>query len=254
MTRIGAAGFPDRLFTKLKYEVIINTTQQTAGVLYEYVFRGNSLFDPDVTSAGRQPTYYDQYAAVYNKYRVHASSCVVEMMNDPSNASGIMVALTPTDLANPFSNLYDYIQSPYSRSKVHAFPGNATKLFGKMSTKKKLGLKTIANQEDCAAIVSANPSETWYWIIAADTISSTGNWQGNFMVKLTYFVEFFDRGDVASSVSRDEVKEKPLSDFLQRIVDARRKDTKVKLLRGQEEKKETPVLVPMPTPRVVSRK
>jgi len=44
-------------------------------------FRANSLFDPDYTTAGSQPTGFDQYAALYQHYRVLSSTCQMNIVN-----------------------------------------------------------------------------------------------------------------------------------------------------------------------------
>jgi hypothetical protein len=44
-------------------------------------FRINSIFDPDATGAGGQPTYYTQLAALYDEYIVHSADVVVEFKN-----------------------------------------------------------------------------------------------------------------------------------------------------------------------------
>ncbi len=36
----------------------------------EYVFRLNSLYDPDLTGTGHQPYGFDQFAALYSRYKV----------------------------------------------------------------------------------------------------------------------------------------------------------------------------------------
>jgi len=63
----GIVGFPDRLRTNLRYSTVIPVP---AVAHYEYVFKANSLFDPDLTGVGHQPTYFDQLAAIYSQYCV----------------------------------------------------------------------------------------------------------------------------------------------------------------------------------------
>lgn len=65
-------GFPDRLRTKLQYCDVIQLAA-SAGSPALYQFRMASLYDPDVTSTGHQPQWYDQLSAVYSFYKVLSS-------------------------------------------------------------------------------------------------------------------------------------------------------------------------------------
>ncbi len=55
----------------MKYSDTFDTTL-TAGTIQDYIFRANSLFDPDRTGTGHQPMQYDQYFPIYNRYHVYA--------------------------------------------------------------------------------------------------------------------------------------------------------------------------------------
>ncbi len=60
---------PDSIRVQLKYveEVSVNTTVTDYGT---YVFRLNDLYDPNYTSTGHQPTGFDQWMSIYNRFRV----------------------------------------------------------------------------------------------------------------------------------------------------------------------------------------
>ena len=44
-------------------------------------FRAASLFDPDRTSTGHQPLFYDEMALIYNQYRVLGAKCRIRFVN-----------------------------------------------------------------------------------------------------------------------------------------------------------------------------
>jgi len=69
-------GFPDVLRTKLQYCDVVQLAA-SAGSPGLYQFRMNSLFDPDYTSTGHQPQWFDQLSAVYSYYRVLKSKITV---------------------------------------------------------------------------------------------------------------------------------------------------------------------------------
>lgn len=70
---MGSIGYmPRSMSTQHRYcEEISLTTDNTTGLTgSEYVFRLNSLFDPNETGAGHQPRGFDQMAEIYKRYCV----------------------------------------------------------------------------------------------------------------------------------------------------------------------------------------
>lgn len=70
-------GFPKKLQAVLRY-CENGTTVSTLGVLANYAFRCNGLFDPNSSGAGHQPLYFDQFMAIYDHFTVMRSRIVVE--------------------------------------------------------------------------------------------------------------------------------------------------------------------------------
>jgi hypothetical protein len=66
-TRI--TGFDPHKYMTLKYTTLITNSLPT-GTGAQQTMNLNSIFDPDRTGAGHQPLYFDQVAAIYNRYRV----------------------------------------------------------------------------------------------------------------------------------------------------------------------------------------
>lgn len=193
---------PDRLFTKLKYSLSRTLDTSPASSNPQYVFRGNSLYDPEFAVGGSQPMGYDQWSAFYNNYRVHASAITVRMMSTADSDAGgfIKVTLFPSTTAAAGSYSGNSEQ-PYS--KVNYLPNKGlNKIFlkNKMYAKKMLGLKSIAYDEDLAAAIGADPVKEWYWILDAYSINEVANVLGVYMeVKITYYAEFFGRVQLARS-------------------------------------------------------
>jgi len=77
---------PDRQFVKLKYSETVNVHETVIGP-YEYVFRLNSIFDPDTSVGGHQPYGYDQYMSKYQKQRVLGSRITVRTFCRPDNTA-----------------------------------------------------------------------------------------------------------------------------------------------------------------------
>jgi hypothetical protein len=66
------AGVAPHHYATLTYPVIFASSSVTAGVWF-WQFRLNSLFDPDFTGTGSQPTTFDQWMTLYGRYRVIAT-------------------------------------------------------------------------------------------------------------------------------------------------------------------------------------
>lgn len=85
--RMPATGFPEMLETRVRYNLFRNYNCGGTGRDI-YQFKINSMFDPDLTSAGHQPMYRDQLYTIY-KYAIvtgcrwtiecgtQAGSCVI---------------------------------------------------------------------------------------------------------------------------------------------------------------------------------
>lgn len=66
----GKKVFPDYYTTTLKYCEMINLDVGIATTAVSYVYRANSLFDPNYTGTGHQPMGFDDLSRIYNKYSV----------------------------------------------------------------------------------------------------------------------------------------------------------------------------------------
>jgi len=78
MISLGAQGFPKKL--KVVHKYVTNLVGTAAGVSFNYQFSCNGLYDPDITSIGHQPLYFDQMTNVYNHYTVFRSKCTFKIV------------------------------------------------------------------------------------------------------------------------------------------------------------------------------
>lgn len=66
---ITATGFPKQLSITHRYVEEISLIS-TAGLMSQYQFSTNGLFDPNISGTGHQPMYFDACASLYNHYTV----------------------------------------------------------------------------------------------------------------------------------------------------------------------------------------
>ncbi len=170
----------------------------------DYIFRGNSCFDPDFAVGGdqNQPLGFDEWSALYRRYRVIACKADVDFINDAGvSAFGYVTAENTssayTDRSNAMEPLYQ------KRANVGQDAGNNQgKISMYLSTAQvRGGPKDIVQYEaDLSALVSANPTQEWFWHIGAiGTGSSSNNFSVDIEFTLTYYVEFYDRETLSRS-------------------------------------------------------
>jgi len=183
-----ALSFPRQTKVKLAYNTYIQSST-TAGLAFDYVFRLNSVFDPDFTSAGHQPQSFDQWAAFYNRYRVDATVVTFEGSADIATTFSILGNNSTASLT-----AYDQVEeSPYVSSKSYSVGGNTVELQRTFDLAKINGVsRSVYNDDDrYQALCSASPTE----VLALHCVSAIMGGTSSvvtFRVKLVYEVTFID--------------------------------------------------------------
>lgn len=198
----GGTGIPDRIRTKLVYCERYSIAGAGAGISAAYAWNGNSLYDPDYTGVGHQPLYRDQYAGLYNKYKVNG--CKIEIWYSSYSATGDMQVILLPDSAPLTSGTtisQTLEQKGSTTGKVVALSGYTTAYQKKYcSTRKALGL-TKAEMSDPAlsANMGANAARPWYWSILMANMDTASTVNAQIVVRLTYYVEMYDCGIITQS-------------------------------------------------------
>lgn len=196
-------GVPDRLYVKLRYREQLSWTQ-AAGNLGDNVYRGNSLFDPDLTGTGGQPLGFDQWSAFYGSYTVLGSSIDVSSQMNSGPPQQAKVILVPTNLSTAFGagEQERAEESPYAKSQdivMGAAGVGQGRIKSYMSTAKMEGVVRPAVQiaDSFSALTTANPTAPWFWHVCNYT---TGGQQSLIQqVVITYYCVFEGRMQLALS-------------------------------------------------------
>lgn len=200
-------GFADRSRVKLRYVTFVSLTSTTVGGA-SYTFRGNGLFDPDFTSTGLQPANFDDFSAVYLRYRCFGSTFTVIPTIDAVSVPGIRVCVAPRHVTTAVTTqtlMMDRISQPYAQLKhvvfnAPNFGSSSSPIFVQhMNTQRFLGLSDVEfkGNDDLTALVTADPAHTWYWTISQTNIDVSDTITGYYTVFIDYDVEFWDRVDTA---------------------------------------------------------
>lgn len=196
-------GFPDKLRTRIRYCETVQTVL-TAGAITNYVFRMNSLNDPNFTGVGHQPRYFDQFCSgngPYNQYRVLGSKIKVTFTPVTDNTAGV-VNTAPVLCAiynQPNSTTaattdFDIMElSNCNWTVLQNKPGgnNVKTLTNTFSINKDLG--TSRWDDTNSAFYNSNPADAYY----ANILMYDQNFAPNvrIYVEIDYNVEFFDLFD-----------------------------------------------------------
>lgn len=192
-------GFPKMLKMKHRYvETVVITS--TSGVIGNYLFSCNGLYDPNISGTGHQPYYFDQVSALYRHYCVTGSKIKIRAQNTSGSDAAFQLALhvnDDTSIAGTSINQVSEQQTAklqvfnaYNNSKTAYMTQswNATKYFGR---------SPLANSE-LQGTSSANPTEQSYYAISVQA-AGAATLSMNVTVEIEYDVIWKEVNDVATS-------------------------------------------------------
>lgn len=189
----------EKVYTKMRYSEGITITMPTGGVLYNYSFQ-SSLFDPDLTATGHQPLWRDTYASMYSRYRVNGIGYKIYCRNtDVQQMSMFFVQHSSvTTLDTSVNTLIE--RGTARKYFLDAMQGRTNVIKGYLSVAKVYGMSRnqFGADDGFDADIGSNPSKMAYLHLMASH-RHTGNNVVNVQVELTYYVEFFNRINIAGS-------------------------------------------------------
>jgi len=203
-------GFPDSMITKFKYGDQFTLTA-SAGVVDNHTFRLNSIFDPDLTIAGHQPMWYDQFlgasasSAPYKNFRVLSSKmkAIFAYVTAPATVAvnqgpclvGIVPSTSSTLLASTTSALMETDAASIKFLGDKSAANNFRTLYATYNPQRDLGLDT--GDDTISALYNANPSQAFYAHVMK--IDSVGSSSVIVFIDIEYTVELFQRNEVGQS-------------------------------------------------------
>lgn len=163
---------PDRTYVTLKYNEDISLGISAGGLMSNYLFRCNSIFDPNQSGVGHQPLGHDQYANFYKKYMVVASTitCTFKSFDnsettnaDGSNYTvGISTIQDPSGATTSTTEFMENNRTTYSNVCAQAPYTMVHKKFDPIDF---FGLDSILDNEKYGADFGSNPEQQAFWQI-----------------------------------------------------------------------------------------
>jgi hypothetical protein len=195
-------GFPARKFAKLKY--VEQFTLDPGSATDTRVYRLNGMYDPRVATGGNQPSNYDIWTSVYNKWAVTRCDVKVTPVNSGPEQTGsetglwgFMISQTGNDIGSstPFRQI---AEQPYARFSYQT-PGMKnspyTSLTASIPVWEWLGMKKrddVLSEENYQGTINADPSRQIYMeVFYTDPTGSTVTDPAYFIVELEYHAWFF---------------------------------------------------------------
>lgn len=188
-----SAGVEPFHYATLVYPFVFTSSSAASNTWY-WQFRINSLYDPDFTGGGSQPTTFDQWMALYDRYRVIATTAEISVGNVASASGGLpscVMAMAPGQDAAPtltfqgVAGMRDARQSNFNKNY-----GNTAFLKATYMMKDVFGVdeEAIMSELNFTGSASASAASVAYltvagWVLGAtDAVVITG--------KLSFAVRF----------------------------------------------------------------
>lgn len=205
----------DQVYCKLKYHTQIDVSGDPATYVSK-IFRGNSLYDPDFSLGGHQPTGFDQYTAFYTNYLVFGAKISVTLLNSDDDTINVYVIPYKGSLAPAWMGdaNYDPKEQPYARGGMFSARSinmnkTAKTIKHYMSTKKMYTVKGELEESEFGALTGntgtgSNPTNEWAWMIYATCFGFNDGGVAIPIhilgdVNITYYCKFYGRKMVALS-------------------------------------------------------
>lgn len=192
-----SVGFPKQL--KMVHRYCDTVPLQAVGALATYKFSCNGMYDPDITSTGHQPYYFDQLTAVYNHYTVIGSKIKVTVVPAGTFGSPCDVVLSKND----DSTAHTAMSTARERSEAVSTiinPNNpqVVVLKSKWSAKGTFGGSVLGN-DALQGTSSANPTEQTQYHLQIYPSDATTTLLVYCQVEIEYIAVWDELKDTSSS-------------------------------------------------------
>lgn len=189
---------PKSFLTKLKYYTTVQLNPSAGGTPAVHVFSGNGMYDPNITGVGNQPRGFDQFMKMFDHFTVLGSKIKARFSASGSLSEPLVVGVTKRDDLTLFSNVVDYQEYGYNKSK-QVSPGTSGIGFGykppvvtMVGTYKFLGRSKPMSDSQLKGDAAANPIEQWFYHLYAYPVQATDSAAVNVEVWIDYTCVFHE--------------------------------------------------------------
>lgn len=190
-TMVRQVGRPDKLIVKLPYAQQVGLTGNPFSSVNLLV---NSLYDIDTAIGGGQPAYYDNYSAIYNRYRVIGVKYNVQVHNYTGGRLATVGICWNNGTAPTLANCEYQPKSEFKQLGGAGASSDSCEFNGYVSLAGVTGVtrSTYMSDDTYAGQTSGSPTEViWLSIWGKDWLATAACGCAA-TVKLILYCEFYD--------------------------------------------------------------
>ncbi len=176
-------GFPRKLRAKHIYTEPVTLTQG-AGTTGTYQWSCNGLYDPNITSTGTQPLYFDQLSAIYDHYTCFLSKITLKVISDKN----IRYALYIDDDTSTASTVQQASQQTGAISGMHCATAVVPSFLTRTWDGKKYFGGNLMDNDNLQGNIGANPTEQSYFTLLVSGVDPLVAYNVDIFVDLEFDV------------------------------------------------------------------
>lgn len=197
------SGPPQQQLIKFVYNTdqLIFVPSLTGTNFHTHAFRANSLHDPDATGAGGQPRFYDEFMAMYVRWKVLGCKIEVEGIVETAGA-GAKIFICPLTSGGAAMTNWNQAAERKLNTSILATNNKKFKISRYMSihTMNQVRSSVVQNEDGYSGSVAFNPTIVPQWQLSVAGMDATlGTVQVVARVRLTYFTKVYQVRPVPAS-------------------------------------------------------
>lgn len=184
---------------KFRYRTVLTQPFGTTDIPVRQIYRATSIFDPDESKAGFQPSGHDEMKLFYNHYMVIGCRISVKAIMKASHVGNMYVFLSLTDDTTTTNrNTVTEMLNDHSTKRISIGEEKRQGWIGHYYSKNKNFGKT--RDTDLTAAFGANPAENMYFQLSSVNYEAADQPVSiNYEVTLEYTVLCTERKSIGTS-------------------------------------------------------
>lgn len=197
----GVYGFGQSMRTKLRYVENV-ALSSSAGAVGRNSFSPQSLFKPNNSGTGHQPMYFDQFSAIYSRYKVHSAviRATFNVVTETAATSCFAVGVFANSAsALPSSDPQTLMEDNHGKHAIcNGRNGNTGQRTITLDYAPFRDTGVTVNDDSLTTLTNTGAA-TYFWNVWVADLQSTGTTNVVVSVEIIYDVEFVDNLNLSGS-------------------------------------------------------